>query len=238
MLTVLTWLWSQPGKGTRYAAEHVNVWAAMVRRHLTLDHEIACVTDTPEGIDTGIRIIPPPGDFVDVRLPTWSGNKPQCLRRLSMFRRDAVDLFGAERIVCMDLDAVICDSLDPLFDITDDFKIAHGTSSGRQYNGSLIALRLGSRPQVFESFTREKAVLAGIRHLGSDQAWIAAAIPGEKTWKPADGVCFWLPQRPVPPARVVFFAGSNGKPWTLDDSLVAEHYRGDAPVDRTERTAA
>lgn len=224
MLTVLTWLWNQPHGKTKYAAEHVNAWATMVSRHLTLEHEVACVTDMPQGIDPGIRIIPPLGDFIDVKLPTWGPTKPQCLRRLSMFRRDAVDWIKADRIVSTDLDAVICDSLDPLFDIDDDFKIAHGTSSGRKYNGSLMLLRLGARPQVFETFTPERAVRAGLKHLGSDQAWIAAAIPGEKTWKPEDGVCFWLPQRPVEVARIVFFAGANGKPWTVDDPLVAKHY--------------
>lgn len=224
MITALSWLWAQPGGKTSYTAEHVNAWRAMVARHLTMDHETACITDMPEGIDRRVRIIPPPGDFVGLKLPTWGPTKPQCLRRISVFRRDAAEWIRADRIVSMDLDCVICDSLDPLLGIDDDFKIAHGTSSGRKYNGSLLSLRLGSRPQVFETFTHEKAVRAGLFHRGSDQAWIAAAIPGEKTWTPEDGVRFWLPDRPTKSARIVFFAGANGKPWTVDDPLVREHY--------------
>ncbi|HQS15027.1 hypothetical protein [Reyranella sp.] len=224
MLTAISWLWAQPGGRTTYAARHVNAWAAMVRRHLTLEHEIAVVTDMPAGIDPGIRIIPPPGDFEDVRLPTWGARKPQCLRRLAMFERSAADWLHAERVVSMDLDCVIADSLDPLFDTDDDFRIAKGTATSRRYNGSLMMLRLGARPQVFDTFTREKAVLAGLKHLGSDQAWIASAIPNEKTWGAADGVRFWTPTRRVTEARVVFFAGAVGKPWEVDDPLVARHY--------------
>jgi len=224
MLTVLTWLWAQPGGRTTYTAGHVNAWAAMVARHLTLKHEIAVVTATPAGIAPHIRVIPPPGDFLDVRLPTWGARKPQCLRRLAMFKRDAADWLHAERIVSMDLDCVIADSLDPLFDIADDFRITKGTSASRRYNGSMILLRLGSRPQVYDTFTPERAVRAGLAHLGSDQAWLAASIPNEKTWTATDGVHFWRPSRPVDRARVVFFAGGVGKPWEVDDPLVARHY--------------
>lgn len=224
MLTVLSWLWAQPSGRTTYAARHVNAWAAMVRRHLTLEHEIAVVTDMSAGINPGIRIIAPPGEFMDVRLPTWGSRKPQCLRRLAMFRADAADWLGAERVVSFDLDCVICDSLDPLFDTADDFRITKGTARSRRYNGSLMMLRLGSRPQVYDTFTPERAIRAGLVHLGSDQAWIASAIPNEKTWDAADGVRFWTPTRPVTEARVVFFAGSVGKPWEVDDPLVRQHY--------------
>lgn len=230
MLTVLTWLWAQPGGRTKYTARHVNAWAAMVRRHLTLKHEIACVTGMPEGIDPGIRIIAPSGDFLDVKLPTWGPRRPQCLRRLAMFRRDAADWLKAKRVVSFDLDCVICESLDPLFDTDDDFRITKGTARSRLYNGSLMMLRLGSRPHVYDTFTPERAFRAGLMHLGSDQAWLASAIPNEKTWTPADGVKFWHPMRPVTEARVVFFAGGVGKPWEVNDPLVRQHYPAERGV--------
>src|SRR5690606_34220265 len=86
MLTVLTWLWRQPGGRTGYTASHVNIWAAMVRRHLAMPHRLACVTDMPEGIMTEVEIIDPPGDFEAVRIPTWGAHMPQCLCRLALFR--------------------------------------------------------------------------------------------------------------------------------------------------------
>src|SRR4051812_18068532 len=100
--TVLAWLWLQPDSLVDYSAQHVYIFADMVHRNLSIPHRVACVTDTPEGVDPSITIIPPPREFEDVRIPTWGEHKPQCLRRLSMFRRDAAEIFG-QRFVCMDL---------------------------------------------------------------------------------------------------------------------------------------
>lgn len=230
MLTVLTWLWAQPGGRATYTAAHVNIWAAMVRRRLRMPHRIACVTDMPAGIDPSIAIIPPPRDFEDARIPTWGPDRPQCLRRLAMFRRDAGAIFG-ERFVCMDLDVAIGGPLDPLFDVPDDFRIFRGTTANRPYNGSMMLLTAGARPQVYEKFTLSGAVAAGRRYVGSDQAWISQTLRGEATWGPEHGV-IWLNGRlPRDPAfSVVFFPGTT-KPWQLVDTgqerWVLEHYRAD-----------
>jgi hypothetical protein len=229
-LTVLTWLWSQPGGRTEYRAEHVNIWAAMVRRHLAMPHRIACVTDMPQGIDPRIEIIAPPGEFEDVRIPTWGPERPQCLRRLAMFRRDAADIFG-ERFVCMDLDCIIGEALDPLFEGDVDFRICKGTRRDRPYNGSMMMLRAGARPKVYENFTATGARVAGQHFVGSDQAWISHILgPNEATWSLEDGVIWHVGWRCHSP-RLMFFPGFT-KPADFvvlgKDEWMNEHYRGDA----------
>lgn len=230
VLTVLSWLWAQPSFSTQYTAAHVNIWADMVRRHLSLPHRIACVTDTPKGIDPRIAIIPPPRDFEEVRIPTWGKDKPQCLRRLALFRPDAAEIFG-ERFVSMDLDCVIAGCLDPLFDVSDDFKIYEGSPHPkRPYAGAMVLMTAGARPQVYKRFTPERAAEAGRRFLGSDQAWINAMLgPGEATWGREDGV-YWWPLRLDERCRIMFPHG-RPKPWDVvaNDSSrwVVEHYRAD-----------
>lgn len=229
-LTILTWLWSQPGGRSTYTAAHVNIWAAMVRRHLTLPHRIACVTDMPEGIDPSVAIIRPPRDFEDVRIPTWGEDRPQCLRRLAMFRPDADAIFGG-RFVSMDLDCVIAGSLDPLFDRDDEIVLYRGASGRRPYNGSMVMMTAGVRPGVYEDFTPEAAAEAGERYLGSDQAWISHRLgAGEATWDVQDGITWHGASRRVDDPRLMFFFG-NPKPWELAernaDAWVREHYRGD-----------
>lgn len=228
MLTVLTWLWQQPGGRTRFTADHVNTWADMVSRNLSMPHRIACVTSTPEGIDASVDIIAPPGDFVDVRSSRWGDRKPQCYRRLSMFRRDAAKIFG-RRFVCMDLDVVVGGQLDPLFDRKDDLVLFKGTSKDRPYNGSLMLIKAGCRPKVFEDFTPEGAEQSGQKFCGSDQAWLAHCLGwNEATWDETDGVYFYARyarnyERLAP--RLLFFPGSL-KPWHLPtDRFIRNHYR-------------
>lgn len=227
MIRVLAWYWVQPGGRTQYAPHHVNIWAGMIRRHLKMPHTIACVTDVPEGLDPSIEIIAPPADFTDWRIPTWGAGRPQCLRRIAMFAPDAGERFG-ERFVCMDIDCVISGPLDPLFVDNADFKIFRGTAAGRPYNGSMMMLRAGARPQVYTKFTPEGAAEAGRQFVGSDQAWISHCLgPNEATWGPADGVEWWARHKRQYPAstRIVFFPGEV-KPWEIKDHFVCQNYRG------------
>lgn len=231
MITVLTWLWSQPKSRTRYTAQHVNIWADMVRRNISIPHRIACVTDLPEGISSDIEIIAPPGDFIGVQTPTWCNGKPNCFRRLAMFRRDAGKIFG-DRFVSMDLDCVIGGSLDPLFDRPEDLVLFNGTRETRPYNGSMMLMTAGARPQVYEDFTPEGAAEAGIRFIGSDQAWLAYRLGwGEARFTDADGACFYPKYNfntKGPEPRVLFFPGKL-KPWDVAPifPFVRKHYRLD-----------
>lgn len=194
-----------------------------------MPHRLACVTATPEGIDASIEIIAPPGDFEDVRNSQWGDRKPQCYRRLSMFRKDAAKFFG-ERFVCMDLDVVVGGQLDPLFDRPEDLVLFKGTSMRRPYNGSLMLIRAGCRPQVFDDFTPEGAEQASQEFCGSDQAWLAHRLGwNEATWSEADGVFFYARyarnyERLTP--KLLFFPGAL-KPWVACnfDRFVRNNYR-------------
>lgn len=229
MISVISWLWNQPGGRTKFTAEHVAIWADMVRRNLSMPHRIACVTN--ERLPRGIARIRPPGDFEDIAAP-WGTSKPNCYRRLAMFRRDAAELFG-ERFVCMDLDCVVGGPLDPLFDRPEDLVLFKGTAPDRPYNGSLMLIRAGCRPKVFERFNQTVATISGEKFVGSDQAWLAQCLGGrEKTWSERDGVYWYGPlykavaKKKTP--RLLFFPGKI-KPWTLApikiDPFVTNNYR-------------
>jgi len=226
LITVLTWFWRQSGGRAEYLPEHVNLWAAAVRRNLSMPHRVACVTDHPEGIDSSVEIITPPRDFESVRIPTWGDKKPQCLRRISMFGPNAGGVFG-KRFVCMDLDCVIAGPLDPLFGVSSDFKMMIGTApKKRPYNGSMLLMTAGARPQVYTEFTPERATLAGKHFLGSDQAWIAFSLGwGEDTWDERDGAVWFSPRYSMQPpdCRVMFFPGAV-KPWTVGGSRSLDHW--------------
>lgn len=225
-LRVLTWLWQQPGGRETFTATHVNIWAAMIRRHCTLDIDLACVTDMPEGIDASIRIIAPPGFHDDLQTSRWRGGRPSCYRRLAMFAPDAAETFG-ERFVSMDLDVVIGGNIDAIFGRSEDLVICGPSQTGARwiYNGSMVLMTAGARPCVYEDFTPERAEEASRRFVGSDQAWLAHSLgQGEALFTPDHGVMRWGQAHEGP---MVFFPG-NVKPWhAISHPFVADNYRLD-----------
>lgn len=227
MLTVVSWLWSQPEGRAKYTPEHVWIWADMVSRNLAMPHKLLCVTSETD-LPPTVERIDPPGEFEDIQ-PKWGPRKPNCFRRLVMFKRDAAKTFG-KRFVSIDLDCVIGGPLDPLFDRPEDLVLVKGTSSDRPYNGSMMLIKAGCRPRVYEDFNQAGADASGEAFHGSDQAWLAHKLGwGEKTWNERDGVfCYgplWaqVPRR----SRILFFPGRT-KPWTLAQirmhSFITDNY--------------
>lgn len=253
MLTILTWLWRQNPDKARYfedggGADKVNVWAAMMRRNLTLEHELVCVTDEPEGIDPNVRIVPLPRPFDDVVVKGWRERigAPQCYRRLTLFHPEAAEIFGSDRFVSMDLDCVVTGSLDRLFDNDCPFVMFKGTSKHRPYNGSMIQMDAGARSIVWEAFANDPqgmAEAARRKYIGSDQAVISMVLgKGEERWDERDGVLAYgggfLRRHGRHPSRVrltddtrlVFFPGRT-KPWDLVKraAFVADHWHDGEP---------
>lgn len=228
--TILTWLWHQENSRIKYTAEHVNIWASMLRRNITVPHTLACVTNMPEGIDPKIKIIPLP-EFKEVDNKNWDAKNglPQCYRRLDMYRADAAKTYG-RKILCLDLDVVITGNIDHIVSADVDFAMSKGTAGHRPYNGSLQMIKAGSRPQVFERFLPEAAVTASSMYIGSDQAWITFCLGwSEKYFGDEHGVYFYRKKSTELPedCKIMFFAGTIN-PWdynlhNLD--WVAEHYK-------------
>jgi hypothetical protein len=220
MLEVVTFLWRPPpGYRSKFRGAHVDVLAAMVRRHYAGEVRINCVTDDASGIhDPAVRVFELWPDLSDVPNPSGIKN-PSCYRRLRLFAENVADWLGP-KFVCLDLDCVIVGDVTPLWDRDDEFVIWQSSTSGNPYNGSMFLLRAGARAAVWNSFdpyfSPRETRKAGF--YGSDQAWIALALGRhERTWGTADGVYSFrshLKDRPYLPsnARIVFFHG-KGDPW-------------------------
>ena len=235
--TILTWLWSQPnGRSSvtgelHYSAEHVNIWADMVRCNLTADAEIAVCTDMTDGIDPSIRIIPMP-PMPDIDNPFWkeSEGAPQCYRRLHIYRPDAADVFGTERILMMDLDVVIGGNIDRLVNTQDDLRFLYPTSRKRPLNGGLQFVRCGAKPVIWTRFNAAEAQRASQRFVGSDQAWLANLL-GKKVnlFTREQGVLHYNKKMTsvADSVAILFFPGFV-KPWHYDHhglQWVRQHYR-------------
>lgn len=235
-VTILTFLWEQNFTKTIYTAEHVNIWAAMLKRHVTVPHRIACATDIPQGIDSSVEILPLPDPWPNAYNRHWRAaqGKPQCTRRLDIYRKDAAKDYG-ERIWMCDLDVVIARNIDHLIDIPDEYRINSSLRQNRPYNGALQYLVAGKRPQVYDDFTPSAAEEASGRYVGSDQAWITHILgPGEARYTPKEHGVYQYNRSDHaladPDCCTMLFWPGHIKPWQHDVhriKWVKRHYRSD-----------
>jgi len=175
-LPVVTFKWNGH---IPYFAEDVNIWAAMVDRHLNMPAELVLITDDGAGVDGGIR-----------QIPIWRDHfqHGRDWHRVKLFAEEMADLIGP-RFVVMDLDTVICGQLDPLFANDHPF-MAWRDPNRDQYCTALFMMDAGAFPHVWEMFDPEAALNLRRRGVfgGYDQAWISHALPGQPRWTAEDGV--------------------------------------------------
>lgn len=232
MLSVVCWKWSRPGYRSTFDGASVNVLRSMVRRHYAQPHRFICITDDPAGIAADVEIVPAWNDFADVASP-HGGNNPSCYRRLRMFAPDVGETLG-DRIVSLDLDTVILRDVAPLWDRDDEFMAWRDPLYPGQCNGSMMMVRAGARPFVWDRFDPKISPAQARRadYRGSDQAWISYCLPQSPKWGADDGAySFRLHCRTELPAnaRIVFFHG-RPDPWQEEPSRlpwVRDAYRLD-----------
>ena len=235
MISFVTFKWATPGYRSTFAASHVNTLRRMVERHYPKTHEFVCVTDDFAGLDPQIKQVRLWDTHADVLSP-HSSRFPSCYRRLRLFAPEAAELIG-ERMVMLDLDAVIVGDIRPLIDRPEDFVAWSGTTRGGGYNCSLVLLRAGSRTRVWEEFnpTQSPRLAHSAGYVGSDQGWISYCLgkDAEQKFSKKDGVYSYrldiLPARGRLPddARIVFWNGQED-PWSEESQKLAwvrHHYR-------------
>jgi hypothetical protein len=221
-LTVVCYRWRpRPGYRSTFGPETVRTLRDMVARHYPDPHRFLCVTDDASDLDADIETVPLWEDFASVPSP-HGGKNPSCYRRLRSFHPDIAGVFG-ERFVTIDLDCVIAGDLRPLWNRPEDIVLWGDTHPTTAYNGSMLLMSAGARPQVWERFDPLTSPAAALKAqcFGSDQGWVSYCLGvGEARWTRDDGVYSFrndikphgitrLPEN----ARIVFFHG-NVDPWS------------------------
>lgn len=233
MISVVCWIW----RGEReYLPEHVNALRNMFAQHLHLPHRFICISDTLEGFDDGIEVVPEPEaarKLGEMRSPEGR-MMPSCYRRLWLFSREARDVLG-DRILLTDVDAIITGDVTHLVEREEPFVgwrpiITWGNKD--RVAGGMYLMTTGAFSDVYEDFDAngiKAARDAGYR--GSDQAWISYKLRGRAAhWPDNAGIFsfgdFNKPTKPRSDARVIHFAG-HLKPWHIGvPQWVREYYKG------------
>jgi hypothetical protein len=111
--------------------------------------------------------------------------------------------------------------MTPIWNRPEAFVIWGDTNPQTLYNGSMILMDAGARPQVWNDFDPKKSpeLARAAGNFGSDQAWISYRLgPGEAKWSRRDGVYSFrneiqrIAGRLPEDARIVMFHGAHD-PW-------------------------
>ena len=176
--------------GTLYGPEYANRLAAMVRRNADSDVRFVCFTEDPVGLADGVEHRPLPAE----NLQGW-------WNKVALFKPDLADI--GERILFFDLDVVITGSIEPLLRCESDFAIMDNDYVPG-YNTSVMLLRTGARPDVWDNFSATEA-----DKFGGDQDWVAINAPDGELWPDGWRVPYRLraAKAPPPDCKVVCFCG-------------------------------
>jgi hypothetical protein len=208
-LTVCAWRW-----GEKYGPHYVERVAAGLHRHLATPFSFRVFTPDP----------------ADVALT----EVPGCFARLRMFDPAWQIANGVRgRLVCLDLDLVVAGALDGLFDRPEPFVILQGVNASNPcpFNGSVMMLRTGYRPDVWSDFSLGAARKVPFDSFPDDQAWLAHKLPDAGAFTDADGVYAfqkrgWPRGEALPRnARIVAFPGWRDPAGFTHLDWVKEHWR-------------
>ena len=181
MLHIGTWFW-----GDKYSPGHLAKLEAGVKRHVKQPYRWSVFHPRPE----------------DMLLTRIQG----CFARLRMFDPEWQQRNGIEedeRLVCLDLDSVVINTLDPLFDRTEPFVILQGANASNPcpFNGSVMMLRGGYRPDVWSDFSLDAAATIQRYQFADDQGWLWHKLPEAAGWQVGSASGIYAFRKPGWPSR-------------------------------------
>lgn len=186
MITVVLWKW-----GKKFTNGHVAKMQSMLRRHLTLEHRVVCITDRPKELPKGVEPAPMPPV-----LP-WDFKG---LRRMWLYSAEAGRL--GERLFQLDLDVVITGSIDAIVQRPEPFVIWKSDSNWKDkwaYNATVMLTTAGARDDVWQ---RWHANPRGVFTAADADGW-GATVNSDQAL-----ACYLM--KDTPPAV-----------WTQDDGIYA-----------------
>lgn len=226
MLAICTWLW-----GDKYSPTDVMKLRNGVARHLKQQHRFMVMTERerdwspPDGIERHA-----------IKAPHLLAHKG-CFARLHMFDYGwQINRKIDDRLVCLDLDAIVTGPLDQLFDRSETFVILAGANSRNPcpYNGSVMMLRPGHHGEVWSTFSIQAANETPFYEFPDDQGWLSQRLPMAATWPCGrrSGIYgFMKPGWPYQTnrlpdkARIVAFPGARSPKDFMHLPWVREHWK-------------
>lgn len=170
--------------GTAYGPEYVNRLYGMLRRHITGDFRLVCLTDDKVGFRPEVEAY----DLPELGCE-WPKRSMGKWRKLVLWGADMPALTGLSGpVLFIDLDSVIIENIDGYFTHgdPDDVVLARNWAKPMQRLGQTSVFRfpIGRYPHILENFRRDPQGVAD-KH-GFEQHYVTASVPGGiKLWPEA-----------------------------------------------------
>lgn len=222
---IVLWKWYQPNAMEHYQADHVNAMVRMLAPHLKgLRWRIICITDDANKIDSceTFKL----WDDCKQLVNATKAHLPSCYRRLKLYDPETQAKLGikeGDRIISLDLDSIICNSLVPTLLRKERFLgwQLPGTYHPKVFNGSFQMFTAGDLSHIWTEFDPETspAEAFAAKFLGSDQSWISYKLVAQEGCDGVDYPVFASYPKHVKAlahfrkdTAIVFFHGKR-KPW-------------------------
>jgi hypothetical protein len=156
--------------GSKYSVKYVNKLYSMTKRHCTYDHEFVCFTEDSRGLDKNIKVIP---------LDTYSDIEGWWYKTFLFDPSNGLE----GTILFLDLDVVIFDSIDKLFEYdASSFCITRGFRKDNKngMNSSCFRFEAGTHTFIFEDFMKNRTSI--MKRLHGDQDWIQEQVKEFSFW--------------------------------------------------------
>lgn len=217
--------------GKLYGPAYVNRLASACRDRLLVEHDFACFTDDPDGLEFGRKGQQYSGwlTLSDPHLTGW-------WHKLSLFRPDGA--FGQikGRILYLDLDVIVTGPLDDLVNYPSEFAMHQDFQRPWQCASAVMVMEAGSRGWIWDAFVRDQG--AYIRRFHGDQDFLRTSMEENTRWPALHNGehCDFFPQRwirsykihaqqgPPPDCRVVAFHGTP-KPHEIESGWVKDAWK-------------
>lgn len=200
--------------GDKYSSEYVNKLYSMVKRNTSFCFNFICFTDDPVGIKRHQE------SHIDVR-PLPHEGLSHWWNRMALFKEGV--LTGP--CINIDLDVVIHDNIDELFELDDSFYMVKGEKFGcLGYNDCVVKFNANKHNFMWEKFIKHKGMFGTqvdnamtlILELGNHEHKL---FPDEWFWR------FWNREEKASQSKFCHFSMNESKQGEIDDELIRKHWR-------------
>jgi len=143
--------------GEVYNQNYVNALAKAIKKNVTIDHEVVCLTDNPVGFSSDVdRVIPLTNGW-----PTW-------WNKIELFKPGQ---FTTESVFYLDLDTIIVDNIDKIVSYDGDFSGLRDFYALHSLGSGIMAWKPKKCEQIYMNFIQKSAEVIKAYKEG-DQRWI------------------------------------------------------------------